>query len=252
MNQSLGGKIFKYTMKSIGLILVFGTIGILLWRMFSSGDPTSMKTLDVNPVLKEAYEKAVSEDRTLDAFTQEQPTNITTGQKSYSYFSARNVVFIRDAKQVQLTFRYNNSTIRHLVEDYSLAETPKREDDLYDVTLWVVYDLTPDVTEDNEIDHENVKKVRVHATASETRADTKSLYNYRKLVFDGVDFSNPDEPILAVYMDVYYNEDIDYEAEPYGTLPLYQKIYEDEGVNEPYELTKQDQKAIESFKSEHE
>ncbi len=250
MNQSIGGKIFKYTMKAIGFLLVFGTIGILLWRMFSSGDPASMKTLDANPTLMEAYEKALAEDRTLDMFTQEQPTNITTAEKNYSYFSARNVVFIRDAKQIQVTFRYNNSTIRHLVEDYDLAETPARKDELYDVTLWVVYDLTPDVKEDNEIEHENVKKVRVHATASETRADTKSLYNYRKLVFDGVDFSDPDAPILAIYMDVYYNEDIDYEADPYGTLPLYQKVYEEEGVNKPYELTKQDKKAIDNYKEE--
>lgn len=250
MNQSIGGKIFKYTMKAIGFLLVFGTIGILLWRMFSSGDPASMKTLDANATLLEAYEKALSEDRALDIFTQEQPTNITTAEHNYSYFSARNVVFVRDAKQVQLTFRYNNSTIRHLVEDYKLSKTPAREEDLYDVTLWVVYDLTPDVKEDNEIDHENVQKVRVHATVSETRADQKSLYNYRKLVFDGVDFSNPDAPILAIYMDVYYNEDIDYEADPYGTLPLYQKVYEEEGVNKPYELTKQDQKAIDAFKEQ--
>lgn len=238
MAKGMGEKIVKYTVKGIGFLLVFGTIGLLLWRIFSSGDPKSMKTLDANDVLAEAWALAESEGRELDAFTQEQPTSITTAEHNYSYFSVSNTVFIRDANQIQLTFRYNNSTIRHLMEDYGLPEMPDRAENLYDVTLWVVYDLTPDVVGDDE----NVEYVRFHPTAAETKAEQKNLYNYRKYVFDGIDFHTPEKPILTIYMDVYYVQDVNYEEDPYGTLPIYQYVYE----NEPYVLSDDDKKALEN------
>jgi len=243
MSKVNGGKIAKYTFKALAYLLVFGTIGILLGRIFTSGAPADMKALQINSRLVEAYRTAQAEGRELDMFTQEQPTTITTADHNYSYFSVSNVVFIRDAAQVQLAFRYNNSTIRHLVADYGLSEMPSRDMDLYEVTLWEAYDLTPDVAGDNE----NVEYVRIRPTDSETTAAQKSLYNYRKFTFDGVDFSMAGKPILTIYMDVYYLEDIDYEKEPYGTLPLYQRIYETEGgLNKPYELTGQERKALES------
>ncbi|MBQ9779486.1 MAG: hypothetical protein IJW00_00940 [Clostridia bacterium] len=244
MSKVSGGKLAYYIFKALGLILVFGTIGILLWRIFSSGDPAEMKMLKANGALAEAYDQAQAEGREMDMFTQEQPTTITTAEHNYSYFSVSNVVFIKDADQVQLTFRYNNSTIRHLVEDYDLDEVPARELELYEVTLWVAYDLTPDVAEDDE----NVEWVRFHATDAETVAAQKSLYNYRKLVFDGVDFDLENKPILSVFMDVYYVEDIDYEKDPYGTLPLYQRVYETQGeLNKPYELSEKERKALENY-----
>lgn len=243
MSKVSGGKIAYYIFKALGLLLVFGTIGILLWRVLSSGDPAEMKVLDANAPLVEAYRQAQAEGRDMDMFTQEQPTTITTADHNYSYFSVSNVVFIKDADQLQLTFRYNNSTIRHLAEDYDLPEVPARDSELYEVTLWVVYDLTPDVVGDDE----NVEYVRIHPTASETKAVQKSLYNYRKFVFDGVDFEVQGKPILTIYMDVYYVEDIDYDKDPYGTLPLYQKIYENEQLNKAYVLTDKDVKALEAY-----
>ena len=172
----------------------------------------------------------------MDMFIQEQPTAITTAKHNYSYFGVSNVVFIRDANQIQLTFRYNNSTIRHLKEDKGLDEIPDRSAELYDVTLWAVYDLTPGVVGDDE----NVEYVRYHPTVELTRAETKNLYNYRRFVFDGVEMTSAEKPLLTIYMDVYYVGDLDYETEPYGTLPLYQYVYQ----NEVYTLTSADRKAL--------
>jgi hypothetical protein len=239
MRESLAWKIVKYVVKGFFLLLIFGTIALILWRIFSSGTPKSMTALDANDEIVEAWKKAEAEGREMDMFTQLQPTNITTKKENYSYFSVENVVFIRDAEQLQLTFRYNNSTIRHLKEDKGLSELPDRAEDLYDVTLWAVYDLTPDVTGDDE----NVEYVRYHPTESETRAEQKNVYNYRKYVFDGVSMENADKPLLTVYMDVYYVGDLDYDEEPYGTLPIYQYTYE----NETYTLTADDRKALEAY-----
>lgn len=234
-----GWKVTKIVLKTTCFVLIFGTIGLLLWRVFSSGDPAEMKTLIPNERLVEVWQTAEAEGRGPDAFTQEQPTAITTAKHNYSYFSVSNVVFIREAEQVQLTFRYNNSTLRHLKEDKGLESIPDREADLYDVTLWAVYDLTPDVTGDDE----NVEYVRYHATAALTKADTKNLYNYRRFVFEGVEMTSAEKPLLTIYMDVYYVGDLDYAAEPYGTLPLYQYVY----PNEMYTFTADDRRGLSSW-----
>ena len=222
IHESLPVKIARLTVKSIGLLLVFGTIIFFIWRaFFSTAIPSNVRSLAPNPALKEAYETALAEGKELTVFYQESQYDTTTVRdKNYSYFSAKDARFIVEANQVQLLFRYNNATIRHLVEDYGLTETPERESDLYDVTLYVAYDLTPaDLTDNAGNDPASVKFVRYHATSSEPA--TSLMYNYRRMTFDGLDMTVTDNPVLAVYVDVYYLGDLDYEAEPYGTICIY-------------------------------
>ena len=220
--ESVMTKIAKITVKAVGYLLVFGTILFFIWRaFFSTAVPTEVKSLSANPALKAAYETALSEGKELTVFYQESQYDTTTVRdKNYSYFSAKDARFIVEANQVQLLFRYNNATIRHLVEDYGLTETPERESDLYDVTLYVAYDLTPaDLTDNAGNDPASVKFVRYHATSSEPAQSL--MYNYRRMTFDGLDMTVTDNPVLAVYVDVYYLGDLDYEAEPYGTICIY-------------------------------
>ena len=231
IHESLPVKIARLTVKAIGLLLVFGTIIFFIWRaFFSTAIPAEVRSLSPNPALRDAYEAALAEGRELTVFYQENQYDTTTVRdKNYSYFSAKEVRFIQEANQVQLLFRYNNATIRHLVEDYGLAETPARTADLYDVTLYVAYDLTPaDITDNAGNDPASVKFVRYHATSSEPAQSL--MYNYRRMTFDGLDMTVTDNPVLAVYVDVYYLGDLDYEAEPYGTICIYdyaaEKTYE--------------------------
>ena len=215
-------KIAKITVKAVGLLLVFGTIIFFIWRaFFSTIIPTEVRSLSPNSALKEAYETALAEGKELTVFYQESQYDTTTVRdKNYSYFSAKEARFIQEANQVQLLFRYNNATIRHLVEDYGLTETPDRSSELYDVTLYVAYDLTPDDLTDNAGNNpESVRFVRYRASTS-TPATTL-LYNYRRLTFDGLDMTVTDNPVLAVYVDVYYLGDVNYEADPYGTICIY-------------------------------
>ena len=215
-------KIAKITVKAVGLLLVFGTIIFFIWRaFFSTIIPAEVRSLAPNAPLKDAYEAALAECKELTVFYQESQYDTTTVRdKNYSYFSAKEARFIQEANQVQLLFRYNNATIRHLVEDYKLTEIPDRSSELYDVTLYVAYDLTPDDLTDNAgNDPESVKFVRYHATSS-TPATTL-LYNYRRLTFDGLDMMVTDNPVLAVYVDVYYLGDVNYEDEPYGTICIF-------------------------------
>ena len=242
MRQSKAATAVKYTFKALGLILVFGTIGILLWRVFTAGNPKDMENLSINDTLVEAWNEAEAVGRELTIYTPVMPdgSQITSVLgKNYSYFAVTQHVFIEEANQVQVLFRYNNSTIRHLKEDYNLPEMPSRSDELYDVTLYVAYDLTPSDTTDNDGNHtESVRFERFHATDSV--ADKKNLYNYRRFTFDGIDMNNPDAPVLAVYLDVYYKEDIRYDEDSYGTIPLYDYAAE----RTPYKLSKDDKKNL--------
>lgn len=238
------GKIIKY----LFYVLIFSIIGFLLWRMFSSGDPKSMKVITPNDPLLAAYEQS-GED--LYVFRQTYNT-MTYAENNYGYFGITDCIFIPDANQVQLVFRYNNATIRHLTEDYGLSETPDRTEELYDVTLVLATDLTPDVTQDNAgNDPESVSFVRLHPVSH--TSDEKNLYNYRRFVFDldeaGLslsDLTGENGLLLAVYADVYYNQDIRYDEEAYGTVCVYDYTQEKQRVA----LEKADKKALAAYKEQ--
>lgn len=246
MYKSKGLRITGYVLKTICMVLIFGTISILLWRVFSSGDPASMKRVMVNDQVKAAYDRH-GEDLTMYWLEMEETTSVVN--KNYGYFSVTRALFIEEAEQVQVTFRYNNSTIKHLKTDYNLPEMPSRGDELYDVTLVVAYDLTPDDTSDNLKSEEgSVELVRYFPTSSES--DKKNVYNYRKLTFDGVDMNASPNRVLAVYVDIYYKGDIDYTKDSYGTLCVYDYITEEKYGREDFKLSAEDIKAIKAYKPE--
>ena len=246
-DESRGAKVWriiKTTVRCLALTIVFGVIILLLARMFMSGDPSSMKALSVNGTLADVYR----ENGELRAIAQVE--QVITNEKdedkgyNYGYFSVTNSVFFPDAGQVQIVFRYNDSTLRHLKEDYGLDEDPDKSKDWYDVTLRVIVDRTPENKKDNGqtywSDPDAVKVLRIKPT--ETKSDTKPLYSYRRLTFDDVP-SIEDETVLAVYVDVYYKGDVDYNKKPYGDMRIYTG-----GVDiHPYKLSGKDIKALEKY-----
>lgn len=232
------------TIKFLFFLVIFGVIAVLLWRMFSSGDPESMKTITPNDSLAIAYEK---EGEDLYLFRQEQ-RSITSGENNYGYFSVTDAVFIPSANQIQIVVRYNNSTLRSLTEDKGLSSVPDRGEELFDVTLSLATDLTPDNPDDNLGNaEESVGFVRVHPVS--VSADRKNLYNYRRFVFDlgaaGLSLSEllDGKLLLAVYADIYYKGDVNYDEPAYGTLCLYDYITE---IN-PGRLTKKDRAALDAY-----
>ena len=60
----------------------------------------------------------------------------------------------------------------------------------------------------------------------------KNRYCYRRLVFKDL----PDlDSLAAIYVDFYYNGDVNYEAKPYGTLCIWSENYQ----NRSYKLDKE-------------
>ena len=204
-------RIFWRVVKWSISLLLFLICGILLWRVFSSGDPKEVKFLMGNEALYEAYDE-YGDDLIMQYQNQD---TITRAEYNSGYFSVTQYVFIPQAKQVQLVFRYNNSTIRNLARDYGLEKIPDKSEELFDVTLVTVVDSTPENREDNDSDESRVKQRYFPSTA--TRTET-SLYTYYRFVFDGIEIT-PD--MIYVFADFYYKGDLNYEERPYGTLCLY-------------------------------
>ncbi len=244
--MSIAFRIIKRIFAALLALLMIFIVGFFLWRIFSSSNSDEMDTVAPSNALCELYHR---EGESLYMFRQEQ-RSITSAAKNYGYFSVTSCVFIPDINEIQTTFRYNNSTLRSTAEDYSLPSVPERGDETYEMSLLFAIDLTPDNTEDNLGNNESsVRFVRVNGSV--VLKEQKNLYNFRKIVFNLSDTELDlntildDGTLLAVYADIYYVGDIDYEKDAYGTLCLYD--YMSENITVP--LKKGDIAAIESFES---
>ena len=232
-------RIAGFIFKALCTLIIAAIVILLLWRMIdNNNDPKDMDTVIPNSLLVDAYEK---KGDSLNTYYQEQ-TRYTRGENNYGYFAITQSLIIDDIDQIQFVFRYNNSTLKYTKEDYSLDSIPSRDAEVYDVTVTVMYDLTPDDTTDN--DGKTAEAVRYERIfPSQMLSAKKTLYNYRKFVFDGIEI---DDSVIAVYADFYYVGDIDYDEKPYGSLLIYH--FEEENISR--KLTKNDVKAIEAWKED--
>ena len=234
-------------------VFVFTVIAFLIWRAFFSANmPDSVTTLIPNEALSKAYEEKgdalLLQYQNLDNITRGQLTEkeeLAQNRKSnYGYFAVTRVDIIPEADQIQIVFRYNNSTINALKDDYGLATLPDRSETLYDVSIVISTDLTPDDDSDNlDGGEESVKKTRIFPTESYTVSDEKNMYNYRKYVFENVSL---DEFTLALFVDFYYVGDIDYDKTAYGTVC----IWDYKTTTRTRALTSADKNAILAWRNE--
>ena len=205
----IAGKILSALLGLAILVMVL----FLLWRVYFSGRlPQEVKGLVPNDRLTALY-AAEGEDMTL--LTQEQAT-VTKGENNYGYFSVPQFVYIPGASQMQVLFRYNNSTLKYTQRDHELSERPPRGEEVFDVSLVTITDLTPDDKTDNKDGSDTLGKTRVAPTSH--TVTTTSLYTYFVYTFDNV---TVEDDTLVLYFDIYYGENIDYKKTPYGTLRLY-------------------------------
>lgn len=231
-NIRIFGKVVKLSVS----VLIFAVCSILLWRVFTSGDPKEVSRLMVNEHTKAAYD---THGENMKMRFQGQ-YSITLGETNRGYFAVTQSVFIPQADQVQIVFRYNNSTIKNLAKDYNLPEVPSKDSELFDVTLVRTNDATPENRSDN-FDTSTLELTRYYPT--DCIRHTTALYTYYRFIFDGVVL---EDNTVGVFADVYYVEDIDYEKTPYGSLCL----YDDQSPWMAYTLTKEDIAALQSYGKE--
>lgn len=218
-----------FVFKTICFLLIATVVGIIAWRILSSGVPTEMKALIPNEKLSAAYRE---NDGKLNIFYQGDLDNITRTEYNSGYFSVHNVAFIDEAEQLQVVVRHNSSTLEKLKEDLNLPEADARESDVFDIQITVMYDLTPENKADNDGNTPSAVK-KVTYRASESKTFQKNLYNYKKYVVDGIKIT---DDVIAVYVDIFYDKDVMSE----GTLCIYDYRY----PRDDYKLTNRDLEII--------
>ncbi|MBE6655583.1 MAG: hypothetical protein E7609_01775 [Ruminococcaceae bacterium] len=117
-------------------------------------------------------------------------------------FFASGLIVVRDAGNLQVTVRYNESSLPKVAAFYKLAETPEPDEGLFRYTLTASYNTTAEGGEYRTYE------------AGYLSEDDAYMYRYGKLVFDGVDF----EGAAWMRVDIYYGE----EAEPFGHICVYE------------------------------
>lgn len=238
------GRLLKFLLFCVILTVCI----LLLWRVLSTGIPKEIKGLDANDKLKASYGKAISDNKELYVFKQVYD-NINKDEKTKGYFGISDARFIPDANQAQIVFRYNNSTITALANDYSLPSIPAKNEDLFDVSLVLYIGERPE-DESQEITKENaegIKAVRVTPQPEPQKAYS-TLYSFYRYTFN---FENAEEPVdinellksktlISVHVEIYYKGDVDYSSNAYGALSIYD--YRRENVAK--ELSKNEKKAL--------
>ena len=207
--------IVGHCLKLLFTLLIAAVCFFMIWRVFiSANPPAAMDRLAPNEALVAAY-RAHGND--LQLYNQKQPS-ITKGDENYGYFGVTHFVFIPEAGQLQLTLRYNNSTLKYTKEALGLPERPPRGEEVFDVSVVQVVDLTPDNLEDNTDGSITLQQVRFSPTSH--IIDTTALYTYILYTFDGVTVG---DDTVAAYLDVYYGLTPDYTTTAFGTLRLYHR-----------------------------
>ena len=228
-------KITWKILRVVGWVIFCTVLGILFSRMCSTAnDPKSVSTITPNDKLVSVYQNGE-----LNAYTQNLD-QFTTEYNNYGYFAITSALVIPDAEQIQIVFRYNVSTLEELAKDYPdhFKSTPNGSEDLFDITLVKVIDLTPDNSEDNT-NEEKLRYERYFPTSS--TKDSTSRHRYERFVFDGI---NCDDA-LEVYVSIYYKGDLDYEKDDYGSVQIYTS--DPEKLRRKYILSSADKKAIDAF-----
>lgn len=201
--MSKAGKIAKITFKTVILAISFFIYAFFVFRLCSTQDaPESVSAIVWNDTARAAYLAAPGEFQILS----QEPSSIITED---GRFWISNVVYLPQAKQLQLTIKYNDSTLKYLREALAKQASTTQEDGTMQTVS--VDDIT---LPDEPFDYSILDNSGVRYNEHSSSADREQNYNYRRLVFENITI--PEH--AAYYIDMYYVGAIDYSAVPYGSL----------------------------------
>ncbi len=199
-------KIAKITFKTVILAISFFIYAFFIFRLCSTQDaPKSVSSIVWNDTVRAAY---TADPDGFQILTQEPSTFITDNGR----FWISDVVYLPQAKQLQLTIKYNDSTLKYLKEALAKQQADAQTADGGDAGTDQI--LPEIVLPDEPFDYSILDNSgnRYHEYSS--IADREQNYNYRRLVFENIEI--PEH--AAFYVDMYYVGAIDYSAIPYGSL----------------------------------
>ena len=199
------GKIIKKILKFIFLALLVLVLGLLTLRMCSSTVPASMKKLIWNDRLTAAYQSDP------EGFSVEQQISRELVTADGSFFAC-NIIYIESAQQLQLRIRYTDYMMKELEAEIG-ADTLKEEPFEFRLLAYV----KEQDTDTGSTAVQNKKTETQEFTDYTYTTERKSMYNYRRLVYDDIDLELYDNIIMQVYLNKVTPET---EPEPYKELTV--------------------------------
>lgn len=118
----------------------------------------------------------------------------------YARFMANHQYYCPETGELQITVRYNSSTLERVQEDFKLSAIPENKPlDLFAFSVSDNYGTTSPMLE--------------------VEVDQKFMYTYLKLTFTGIDFEVSD----WLRVDIYYKGEEINGAKPYGSIVVYER-----------------------------
>lgn len=148
-------------------VFAVALIGFLVLRMILSQPPKAMKQAVWDDTLFGAYQTAKAENRDFELNQISTPNSFSES----SMFSVYTILYSPEAKQLQLTVRYNNRALNYLTQDYPEAKAlVESGSEIY------VFNLSY-TKNDSQHTLDTYKYVK----------DEKAGYTYYRLIFNGVE-----------------------------------------------------------------
>ncbi len=196
--ESRGSKIVKGVLKGLVAFFVIAVYAALAWRMFSARTPSFLRQYVWT---EEAIEARGSDPDSFSLWSSDSRVWCVDPHtnKDDGAFSVENVIYTDSLSLLQVSVRYNNSTLKTLVSEYGLSEKPEGEPFVY-------------MLEDNA--------GKIYSDYVYT-ASAASLYNYRVLIFKDVDLSD----LTKLNLNAYYVGDVDLSSSPFREIPFYRTDY---------------------------
>lgn len=209
-------KMFKKIL-ALGLTLCLVALcAAVFFRIYIADHyPAETTKMVMTDALAEKYRAAGK----LEAYTQS--IRVPYDDNKEGSFFAKELIALPEAEHLQITLRYNESSLKTVAAFYGLAAIPTMEEGLFRYRLCV---STGD---------ENYR----YYESSYSKESSRYFYQYTKLAFDGVDFTD------AVWMRVEIYYDGEYEGKAtkekmFGAIAIYEAYvsWEEQQIANPLKL----------------
>ena len=194
-------RVMKILLRVALILLCLATVGVLAFRLIFAGwYPKDCKRLQMTDALRAAY----TERGSLQAWTQE--LAVPYENRKTGYFRADNLIFLKDPGALQCTLRVNRASY----EDIAKAAGVENTSDIEGFLTFSLY-----------YGGEGVESIVAHP--SSVRRETHLYYDYYKICFDDLSFSDRDGKEIPWYrLNIHIAGSADSEPDPDACIVVYE------------------------------
>ena len=252
--QGKAGKTVKTVLKILFIALGITVYGIFLFR--------SCLRNPEKHILYTKELKAALGSGDVTVYTQKPYDSINENEHGTFQFSIHDIYYIPETKQLQVTVRYNVAVLKDLKNEYGLLSVP--EEDVFDYSLLLDsgtrltsyqcaststsrYRFKYLVFDNVDLDDFTLKKYEpgdAAITNSEGRIVAHETDQYGRTVLYETDENGMAKVYTNTYVaiDVYYENDVDYEKLPLASMIVFNRTHNYEKLNNYKDLIDYDGK----------